>query len=211
MVNRLDGLWHHPIVSGDDQDGDIGDLGSSCPHGREGLMARGVYKGDPLALRLHLIGTYVLRDPPCFPSNHVCPPDHIQKGGLAMVHVPHHRHHWRAEGQFGLLRRLLGKGDGFWGRWSFLLHPKTHILGHDGCGLVIYQLIDTGYDAILHQCLDNINGADLHQVGQFPHGYDVRHFDNLTLWSGDPASFLSLRLFLTHDTSPLPIIRITGM
>ena len=63
VVDGLDGLRHNLVVGGDDNDGDVGHLGTSGTHGREGLVAGGVEEGDLTAVSgLHLIGTDVLGD-----------------------------------------------------------------------------------------------------------------------------------------------------
>ena len=46
VVDGLDGLGHHAVVGGDDQDDDVGGLGATGPHGGERLVARGVDEGD---------------------------------------------------------------------------------------------------------------------------------------------------------------------
>ena len=40
VVDRLLGLRHHAVVGGDDDDGDVGDLGAAGAHRREGGVAR---------------------------------------------------------------------------------------------------------------------------------------------------------------------------
>ena len=40
VVDRLDGLRHDAVVGGDDDHGDVGDLGAAGAHGGERLVAR---------------------------------------------------------------------------------------------------------------------------------------------------------------------------
>ena len=49
MPDRLDGLLHDPVIGGDDEDDDVGDVGAAGAHRGKRLMARGVDKGDLLA------------------------------------------------------------------------------------------------------------------------------------------------------------------
>ena len=44
MMDRFDGLRHDSVVSRDDQNDDIRDLGSTSSHGRKGFVARSVQK-----------------------------------------------------------------------------------------------------------------------------------------------------------------------
>ncbi len=62
VVDGLDRLGHDAVVGGDDQHGDVGDLGAAGAHGREGLVAGRVQEGDLLAVDLHLVGADVLGD-----------------------------------------------------------------------------------------------------------------------------------------------------
>ena len=46
VVDGLDGLRHDAVVGGDDQNDDVGHLGTAGTHGREGLVAGRVDEGD---------------------------------------------------------------------------------------------------------------------------------------------------------------------
>ena len=48
VIDGLDGLWHHAVVSRDDEHDDVGDERSTRPHGGECLVARSVDEGDQL-------------------------------------------------------------------------------------------------------------------------------------------------------------------
>jgi hypothetical protein len=66
VVERLDGLRHDAVVGRDHEDRDVGDLGTTGTHGREGLVTRGVDEGDrpvdALVLLVDLVGADVLGD-----------------------------------------------------------------------------------------------------------------------------------------------------
>ena len=65
MVDRLLGLGHHVVVSSDDDDGDVRDLGSTGTHSGEGFVPRGVEEGNALAVgELEAVGPDMLCDPP---------------------------------------------------------------------------------------------------------------------------------------------------
>ncbi len=51
VVQRLDRLRHHAVVGRDDQDHDVGHLGTTSTHGGERLVTRGVDEGDRPVLR----------------------------------------------------------------------------------------------------------------------------------------------------------------
>ena len=96
MVDRLDGLRHDAVVGGDDDDGDVGDLGAAGAHGGEGLVARGVEEGDPLAVVRDLVGADVLGDAAGLAGGDLGLADRVEQAGLAVVDVAHDRDHGRA-------------------------------------------------------------------------------------------------------------------
>ena len=51
MVDGFDGLGHDAIVGCDDDDDDVGDLGSACTHAGEGLVTWGIEEDDFAAER----------------------------------------------------------------------------------------------------------------------------------------------------------------
>ena len=62
VVDRFLGLRHDAVVGGDDDDGDVGDLGAAGTHLGERLVAGRVEEGDRLAVVLDAPGADHLRD-----------------------------------------------------------------------------------------------------------------------------------------------------
>src|SRR5699024_5154144 len=93
VVERLDGLGHHPVVRGDHQDRDVGDVRTAGTHCGERLVARGVDEGQRtvllLVLDLHLVGADVLGDAAGLPGADLRLADRVQQAGLAVVDVAH--------------------------------------------------------------------------------------------------------------------------
>ncbi len=106
VVDRLDGLWHHPVVRGHHQHDDVGHVGATCAHCREGLVARRVDEGDRVSLPLDLVRAHVLGDPPGFAGGHVGRSDPVEEERLAVVDMAH-------DGDDGWARTELGLGDLF--------------------------------------------------------------------------------------------------
>ena len=72
MGNGLLGSGHDAVVGSDDDDGDVGHLGTTGTHGGEGLVTRGVKEGDAMTiLQCDVVGADVLCDATCLTSNHV--------------------------------------------------------------------------------------------------------------------------------------------
>ncbi len=68
VVNRLHCLLHDPIISGDNQDSDIGGLGSTRAHSGERFVSRCIDERDHLSTKISLISG----NPLCDSSNFLC-------------------------------------------------------------------------------------------------------------------------------------------
>src|SRR6185437_7159392 len=103
VVKRLGGLRLHAVVGRDDQDREVGGLRAAGPHGREGLVTRGVDEGDlalvAVDLGLHLVGTDELGDAARLFRDDVGVPDRVEELGLAVVDVAHDGDHRRPRDQ----------------------------------------------------------------------------------------------------------------
>ena len=99
MVQRLNGLRHDAIVSGNNQDGDVGYLSTTSTHRREGFVTGGVNEGDQaigaFVVSVNLVGTNVLGNSTRFAGNNVCFTNGIQQTCLTVVNVTHHGDNWR--------------------------------------------------------------------------------------------------------------------
>ena len=103
MRDRLLGLGHDAVVGSHEQHGDVGHLGAACPHGGEGLVSRRVEEGDLPPVAVDLVRADVLRDAPGLGGDDRGLADRIQQGRLAVVDVPHDRHHGGPRHEIGLV------------------------------------------------------------------------------------------------------------
>ena len=87
MADRFFGLRHHAVVGGDDQHGDVGDVGAAGPHFGKGLVTGRVDEGDLAAVFFDLVGANVLGDAAALAAGHVDADDLVQQRGLAVVDV----------------------------------------------------------------------------------------------------------------------------
>jgi len=107
VVDRLDRLGHHTVVGGDDEDRDVGRVGSACAHGGERLVAGCVDERDEAAVLLRLVRTDVLRDAARLARHHVGLADAIEQKRLAVVDVTHHGDDRRPDAQRFLVLLLV--------------------------------------------------------------------------------------------------------
>ena len=155
VVDRLFGLRHDAVVGGDDDHGDVGDLGAAGAHRREGGVAGGVEEGDRLLVVVHLVGADVLGDATGLAGGDLGLADRVQQRGLAVVDVAHDRHHRRAVGEvlvgvveLRLLGLLLGGGDDL-DLAVVLVGDRPHRLVGEGLG-------ERRHLAHHHQLLDHL-------------------------------------------------------
>ena len=111
VVERLDRLRHDAVVGRDDQDHDVGGLGTTGTHGGERLVTRGVDEGDrpvvALVLDVHLVRADVLGDAAGLALGHLGLADRVEQLGLAVVDVTHDGHDRRPGDQAGLVDVLV--------------------------------------------------------------------------------------------------------
>jgi hypothetical protein len=94
LRERLERLCLYAIVSCDDENGDVGNVGPTCANGRESSVTRSVDEGnfliDTFVLVDYLVCGDVLCDTASFSRDDVGLADKIEKCRLTVVDVPHH-------------------------------------------------------------------------------------------------------------------------
>ena len=178
MVDGLDGLRHDAVVSGDDEDRDIRDLGAAGTHGREGLMARRVEEDDLLALAVDLIGTDVLRDAAGLVRLHVRVADAVEQRRLAVVDMAHDRDDRRTELEgfriifdFRNFRRINIRRQLLAGHAEFRRDERRRI--------EVDFLVDCRHDAHHEELLDDFSSRVAHLRGEVLDGNRLRQLDVL--------------------------------
>ncbi len=96
VVDRLDRLRLQPVIGGDHQDHDVGDIGAAHAHFGKGFVARRIEEGDLRFVgQRNLIGTDMLGDAAGFAADDIGTADSVQKRGLAVIDMAHDGDHRR--------------------------------------------------------------------------------------------------------------------
>ncbi len=178
MIDCLDGLGHHVVVGGHDDDGQVGHLGTTGTHGRERLVTRGIEERDVASVvQLDIVCADMLRDTSGLAGNHVGLADIVQQRRLTVVHVAHDGHDGRTALQFLLLVLNMLYGLGHVCGYEFGL--ESELLGHDVDGLGIQALVDRHHHAEVHTCGYDFVDGDVHQAGQVVGGNELRDLKHL--------------------------------
>ncbi len=187
VVDGFHRLGLQAIIGGDHEHHDIGNVGATRPHLREGLVARSVEESDlRLVGKLHLIGADMLRDSASFARDHVRAADRIEKRGLAVVDVAHDGHHRRACQQ-GIVCIHVSFGLDVDVRFADALDVVPE-LGDEQLGRVLIdRLVDRHDDAHLEKRLDEVRAAFGHAVREFLNGDRLRHDDVADLLGRRPG------------------------
>lgn len=115
VVQRLDRLGHHTVVGRHHEDRDVGRLRTTCTHGGERLVTRGVDEGDLPVLAVDLGGdlvrTDVLGDAAGLARDDVRLADRVQQSGLTVVDVTHDGHDRRTGDECFLAALVLAELD----------------------------------------------------------------------------------------------------
>ena len=118
---------------------------------------------------LDLVGADMLGDAAGLAGDHVGMADGVEQRGLAVVDVAHDGDHRRARLELGFVGRVgeqalddVGFGDA--------AHGVAHVLGDELGGVGVDDVGDLDQLALLHEQLDDIDGALGHAVGEFLDG-----------------------------------------
>jgi len=87
VTDRFLGLRHYAVVGGHYQNGDVGAVGSTGPHGRKGFVAGCIDEGHRALVSGYAISPNVLRDTALLTGDNVGADYPVQKGGLSVVDV----------------------------------------------------------------------------------------------------------------------------
>ena len=146
MGDGLLGGRHHGVVGSDDDDGDIGHLGTTGTHGGERLVTRGIKEGDATAvLQFHVVGSDVLRDTACLTSDDVGIAHVVEERCLTVVHMAHDGDD-RSTGDEVILI-ILHLLDGLLHLSGDILGGVAKLVSDEIDGLSIKTLIDGHHDA----------------------------------------------------------------
>ena len=196
MVQSLDRLRHDAVVGSDDDDNDVGHLGTTGAHSGKCLVARGIQEGDAATVgQLHVIGTDVLGDTTSLTGNHVGVADVVQQRSLTVVDVSHDSHNGRALNEiFGIIL-LLADGLDYLGAGVF--GREAELVGNNVDGLGVKTLVDAHHHAQIHTSGDNLVDGHVHHDGQVVGRHKLGEFQDLALGCcqcGFLADFLAVLL-----------------
>ena len=170
VVDGLDRLGHDAVIGGDDQNCNIGHVGTAGAHGGERLVARGIQEGDEAVVDLDLICTDGLGDAAGLACGDVGLADSVQDTGLAVVNVAHDADDRGTGDEIVLRILLLGEQALLDGDVDFLLDLGVELLGHQSGGIEIDDVVDGMHLAHLHELGDDLAGLLLQAGSQLTDG-----------------------------------------
>ena len=185
MVDCLDGLRHHCVIGCDNDDGQVGELGTSCTHRREGLVSRGVEEGDlPAVGENHVVCSDVLCDSSGLSRDHIGLADIVQQGSLAVVDVAHHCDDRRPGLEVLLPVRLAVLIDFIGKLGGHELHLVSELLGDENEGLRIEPLVDGYHQSEVEAGSDNlVHRSVVHKGSEVIDGHELGDFQYFPLCS----------------------------
>ena len=183
VVDGFDRLRHDAVVGRDDDDGDVGNLGTAGTHGGERFVARSVEERDFLTVELDAVSTDVLSDTSGFALDDVGFADVVQKRRLTVVDVAHDGDDGRTRHEVLLaVGVLLGDGLLDFDRDELDLEPE--FLGDDGQRFGVEPLVDGNHQTEVHAGCDNLRGRDVHHSSQLADGDELGDLERRTLLNG---------------------------
>ena len=175
VVDGLDGLRHDAVVGGDDQDDDVGHLGTAGAHGRKGLVAGRVDEGDLTIADTHDRGADVLRDAAGLALGDAGMADGVEQRRLAMVDVAHNGDDGRTRLEV-LIAIVVDDGELLFRGHD--AHLAAHVVGDELDELVGHGLREREHLAEHKQALDDVVGLHAEQLGELGHGGTLGDLDD---------------------------------
>ena len=178
VVDGLDGLRHDAVVSGDNENGDIGAHRAARTHLGKGRVARRVEEGDGLAIDFNGIRADVLRDAASLSGRDLRVADIVKQARLAVVDVAHDDHDRRTGdklvcGVLMVVEQTLFDGDD-----DLVLDLAAKLGGDELRRVKVDGLVDRGHDAVFQQALDDLGHRLFHAGGQLADGDLVGDLDD---------------------------------
>ena len=133
-------------------------------------MARGIQEGDQAVVDLDLIGTDGLGDAAGLACGNVGLADGVQNTGLAVVNVAHDADHRGTLHQILLRILFLGEQALFDGHMHLVLDLCVELLGQQGCGIKVDDVVDGMHLAHLHELGNDLAGLLLQAGSQLADG-----------------------------------------
>ena len=173
VVDSLDRLRHHVVVSRNDDNRNVSNLRTTRTHRRKCLVTGGIEEGDLLTIQLNAICTDVLRDTAGLTLDDVGLTDIIQQRGLTVVNVTHHNHDRRTRDQL-----LLGVAlvlDSLLDLHRYELNRETELLGNHYECLSVQTLVDRHHKTEVHTSHNDLIDRNVHHRSQLADGYELRN------------------------------------
>ena len=178
VLDGLDGLRHDAIVSGDDENDDIGRIRTTCTHGGKGGVTRGIKEGDSALRGLHAVGADVLGNTTRFAGDDFGLADVVEQRGFTVVNVAHDGHDRRTLDD--VTRVFVGFSHDL--RFEFVFFEQdvlvSHFFGDKRGGFLVEQLVNGHHRTQFHHDFDQFARFDAHFLRQFTDsdGFRDTHF-----------------------------------
>ena len=165
MVDGLDGLGHNVVVGGNDNDTEVGYLGSAGTHGGKGFVARSVEKCDTASVfKFYVVCADVLCYAACFACDYVGVADIVEERCLTVVDVAHYGYNRRTVDEVFLVVFFLMDCLDYLGRYIFGLEPE--LFGYNIDSLGVEALVDGYHHTEIHTSGDDLIDGNIHHYGQ---------------------------------------------
>ena len=177
MADSFNSLRFNPVIGGNNQNDNIGYLGSAGTHFRKCFVSRRINERNFLAIvQRNLISADVLRNTACFTRSNIRFTQCIQQGRFTVVNVSHNSYYRRTRQQIGLGISRTGQAFlniAFGHAFKFMSHFFNDNLRRIG----INRLVNRRHNAQGHQLFDNIRAFFRHTVCQILHSDNFRDYD----------------------------------
>src|SRR5471032_2462261 len=212
MLDSFNGLRHYAVVRCNDQDHDVGRLGTTGTHCGKRSVTRGIEESDHTAISFNVVRTDVLGDTAGFASSYLGTTDVVEQRGFTVVNVAHYVHN-RCTGE-RLTLKLQGLGQGiFQGGVADQGHFVAQFFGYQLSSFLIQYLVDGRWSTQFEHELDDFSSLDRHLIGEVANSdglADLHITHDRAGWALETVGVAFLQLGLAATTATEAVAFFVG-
>ena len=166
MIDGFLGLRHNVVIGSYYDDGNIGNLSTTCTHSGKCLVTRGVEECYVTTVfQFHVVGTNVLSNTTGLTGDYIGLTNVVEQRGLTVIDMTHHSNDGSTWLQVFFVVLLFHYSFAYFCTYIFCC--ISVFFGNEVDGFSVHTLVDADHNTYAHACTDNLGDRHVHHRCQF--------------------------------------------